>query len=369
MAKRIVLLGSTGSIGQQTLEIVQQNSPQFEIVALGAYGNNKVLFEQQIKQFKPKKAATVLDNGQIAVSNLAAVKCDIVLNAINGSVGIFASAKALQSGNILALANKESLVAGGQYLLSLTKFSEQIIPLDSEHSAIWQCLKSGRVDEVSRFILTASGGPFRTYTYEQLKTVTVKQALQHPTWNMGPVVTINSATMVNKALEIIEAHYLFGVDISKIDVVLQPSSQIHSMVEFYDGSTIMQLSPPNMKLPIALAINYPNRLNRAVQPESFAENLKLDFQPVNSQIFPIIEFTKTFMKQDERLAIVFNAANEELVKAFLNNKISYLDIINLLQKIVSGYKISCDIVNITSIIQIENKVRELTNQFIDERIK
>ncbi|MDR3151992.1 MAG: 1-deoxy-D-xylulose-5-phosphate reductoisomerase [Bifidobacteriaceae bacterium] len=364
MPKKIVVLGSTGSIGRQALEIIRQNPSQFSVLALGAYGNNKKLFTEQIAEFKPKKYATVLDDGIEKVNLLAGEKCDIVLNGIAGSAGIESSVNALEKGNYLALANKESLVVGGEYLLSKVKFPNQIVPVDSEHSAIWQCLQSGKKQEISRLILTASGGPFRNFGLNELKNITPEQALAHPTWDMGKLVTINSSNMVNKALEIIEAHYLFGIDIDKIDVVIQPTSFVHSMVEFFDGSTIMQVSAPDMKLPIALALNYPDRLENSIKPVSFLDKKVFEFEPLDNNKFPIIQFTKNFFKNNKNLSIVFNAANEELVKAFLNKKIAYLDIVQILQKIVSEYKIGRDIVNIDMIYEVENDVRKIIRSFI-----
>ncbi|MDR2748857.1 MAG: 1-deoxy-D-xylulose-5-phosphate reductoisomerase [Bifidobacteriaceae bacterium] len=364
MLKKIVLLGSTGSIGVQTLEIIRSNPDKFEVLALSCFGSNMEAFKNQIEQFKPKYAKTEKFDGGEQVSNLAQLDCDIVLNAITGSAGILSSAKALQSGNYLALANKESLVAGGDYLMSLKQFDEQIIPVDSEHSAVFQCLGgSTQLNEksVSRLILTASGGPFYSYTKRQLQNVTKEQALNHPTWKMGPVVTINSSTLVNKALEVIEAYYLFDIAFDKIDVAVQPKSLIHSMVEFLDGSTLMQLSPPNMKLPISLALNYPERLKGSILPQTFEKEFSLDFKPLDNEKFPIVEFIKAAMQDDKRAGIVFNAANEEIVSAFLNGKIKYINIVPLLENVIENYKIEHDIVNIGNIKSLESSVRQWVN--------
>jgi 1-deoxy-D-xylulose-5-phosphate reductoisomerase len=368
MKKKIVLLGSTGSIGQQTLEIIRDNPDKFEVLALSSFGNNMQLFKRQCEEFSPLHFATEKDDGAEAVSSLAALECDIVLNAITGSAGILSSEKAIKSGNYLALANKESLVAGGEYLINQKQFADQIIPVDSEHSAIFQLLGSTNnysKREVTRILLTASGGPFYSYSPKQLESVTKEEALNHPTWKMGPVVTINSSNLVNKALEVVEAHYLFDIQYEKIDVVVQPTSQVHSMVEFFDGSTLLQLSPPNMKLPISLALNYPNRLEKAQNPETFAKPFSLEFKPLDSEKFSIVEFIKEKISLDWRAGIVFNAANEELVSAFLNQRIKYTTIIAELENIVSNFKIEHDIVNIDSIKSLEARVREWTNEKID----
>ena len=277
MTRELVILGSTGSIGVQALEIVDANPDLFTVLAISAAGSNPDLIINQAKKYKVKvvgvtKNADVVRaalpgvqviDGPNASTEIAAMTCDVVLNAITGSIGLAPTLAALDAGNRVALANKESLVAGGDLVISKAK-EDQLLPVDSEHSAIWQALIGEKKSEISKLILTASGGPFRDR--EDLSQVTLAEALAHPTWAMGPVVTINSASLMNKGLEIIEAHYLFGIPYSQIEAVIHPQSVVHSMVEFIDGSTIAQGSPPNMKGPISLAINFPNRVPAATKP-------------------------------------------------------------------------------------------------------
>ena len=245
----VAVLGSTGSIGTQALDIVRANPDRFRVVALTAGGSQAELFDAQVAEFAPAFSGLGAD----ASAEAAAQPCDVVLNGITGAVGLSATLAALDAGNTLALANKESLIMGGPLVLERAK-PGQIVPVDSEHSALAQCLRGGTSDEVRRLVLTASGGPFRGRTREQLLDVTVDEALAHPTWDMGPVVTINSATLVNKGLEVIEAHLLFGIPYDRIEVVVHPTSVVHSMVEFVDGSTLVQASPPTMLIPIALGL-------------------------------------------------------------------------------------------------------------------
>ncbi|HET8970705.1 MAG TPA: 1-deoxy-D-xylulose-5-phosphate reductoisomerase, partial [Candidatus Nanopelagicales bacterium] len=275
VARDVVVLGSTGSVGTQALDVVRSSPGGFRVVGLAAGGADVGLLLAQAREHPqaviavadPAAAAqlreelggrTVLD-GPAAATELAAHPADVVLNAITGSIGLAPSLAALAAGSVLALANKESLVAGGP-LVTAAAAPGQIVPVDSEHSAIAQCLRGGAAQEVARLVLTASGGPFRGRTRDQLAAVTVEEALDHPTWDMGPVVTINSATLVNKGLEVIEAHLLFGIPFDRIEVVVHPTSVVHSMVEFVDGSTLVQASPPTMLIPIALGLAWPDRV-------------------------------------------------------------------------------------------------------------
>ena len=251
----VVILGSTGSIGTQALDLVRANPDRIRVVGLTAGGSNPDLFAQQVEEFAP----AVHGLGEEASVDVAAHPCDVVLNGITGAVGLRPTLAALDAGSTLALANKESLIMGGPLVLGRAA-PGQLVPVDSEHSAIAQCLRGGARDEVRRLVLTASGGPFRGRTREQLADVTVADALAHPTWAMGPVITINSATLVNKGLEVIEAHLLFGVPFDAIEVVVHPTSVVHSMVEFHDGSTLVQASPPTMMIPIALGLAWPDRV-------------------------------------------------------------------------------------------------------------
>jgi 1-deoxy-D-xylulose-5-phosphate reductoisomerase len=341
----VVILGSTGSIGVQALEIVAAHPDLFRVVALSAGGKNTDLLVEQTKRFKVPvvglaahadqvrdqlPGVTVIDGAQ-ASTEIAAITCDIVLNAITGSIGLGPTLAALKVGNTLALANKESLVAGGEIVMSIAK-PGQLLPVDSEHSALYQALKSGKRSEVSRLVLTASGGPFRDR--DDLATVTVAEALAHPTWTMGPVVTINSATLVNKGLEIIEAHYLFDIPYSQIEAVIHPQSVVHSFVEFIDGSTIAQASPPNMKGPIAYALAYPDRLGGATAAINWSESSQWIFSPIDHAKFPAVDLARRCGTLGGGLPAIFNAANEVAVAAFLDSHIGFSEIIDIVDAVV-----------------------------------
>lgn len=341
----VVILGSTGSIGVQALEIIAAHPDLFRVVALSAGGKNTDLLVEQVKRFKVPvvglathadqlrvqlPGVTVIDGPQ-ASAEIAAITCDIVLNAITGSIGLGPTLAALKVGNTLALANKESLVAGGEIVISIAK-PGQLLPVDSEHSALYQALKSGKRSEVSRLVLTASGGPFRDR--DDLATVTVAEALAHPTWTMGPVVTINSATLVNKGLEIIEAHYLFDIPYSQIDAIIHPQSVVHSFVEFIDGSTIAQASPPNMKGPIAYALSYPDRLAGATPAINWSESSQWNFSPIDHTKFPAVDLARRCGTLGGGLPAIFNAANEVAVAAFLDSHIGYSEIIDIVEAVV-----------------------------------
>jgi 1-deoxy-D-xylulose-5-phosphate reductoisomerase len=341
----LVILGSTGSIGLQALELVTAHPGKFRVVGITSAGNNPSALIEQAKKFdvgvvgtihnaelirEALPAVTVID-GADAAAQVASITCDVVLNAITGSIGLAATLSALKVGNRLALANKESLVAAGDLVMSLAK-ENQIIPVDSEHSALWQCLMSGKISEVSKLILTASGGPFRER--KDLTSVTVDQTLAHPTWSMGPVISVNSATLVNKAHEIIEAHYLYKMEYSRIEAVIHPESVIHSMVEFIDGATIAQASPPNMKGPIAYAINWPDRLKFATPAMDWKLKHSWNFEPVDHEKFPAIELAKRCGELGGGLPAIFNAANEVAVHAFLKGSISFTSIMECVDQSV-----------------------------------
>jgi 1-deoxy-D-xylulose-5-phosphate reductoisomerase len=341
----LVILGSTGSIGMQALELVTSNPGKFKVVGITAAGNNPSVLIEQAKKFEvgvigtihnaelireALPGVTVID-GTDAAAQVASITCDVVLNAITGSIGLAATLSALKVGNRLALANKESLVAAGDLVMSLAK-ENQIIPVDSEHSALWQCLMSGTINEVSKLILTASGGPFRER--KDLSSVTINQALAHPTWSMGPVISVNSATLVNKAHEIIEAHHLYKMEYSRIEAVIHPESVIHSMVEFIDGATIAQASPPNMKGPIAYAINWPDRLKSATPAMDWKQKHAWNFEPIDHEKFPAIELAKRCGELGGGLPAIFNAANEVAVHAFLKGSISFTSIMECVEQSV-----------------------------------
>lgn len=345
MTRELVILGSTGSIGVQALEIVEANPSLFTVTAITAAGSNPDLIIEQAKKFKvkivgvTKNAQVIRDglpgvqviDGAAASTEIAAMTCDVVLNAITGSIGLAPTLAALDAGNRVALANKESLVAGGDLVISRAK-EDQLLPVDSEHSAIWQALIGEKKSEISKLILTASGGPFRDR--QDLSKVTLEEALAHPTWAMGPVVTINSASLMNKGLEIIEAHYLFGIPYSQIEAVIHPQSVVHSMVEFVDGSTIAQGSPPNMKGPISLALNFPNRVAGATQPIDWKTSHTWNFAPIDEKRFPAVALARRCGEIGGGLPAIFNASNEVGVQAFINGEISFTAIIEVVSATV-----------------------------------
>ena len=355
----IILLGSTGSIGTQAADIVRRNPGRFRLTGLAAGGGNPGLLAAQALEFgvetvavASKEAAVevarVLSEqvsggprpgvlaGPDAVAELAAGKCDIVLNAVTGAVGLAATLAALDAGRLLALANKESLIMGGP-LVAGRAAPGQIIPVDSEHSAIAQCLRSGRSAEVSKLVVTASGGPFLHRSRAELAGVTPEQALAHPTWNMGPVITINCATLVNKGLEVIEAHLLFGIPFDRIDVVVHRQSVIHSMVEFADGSTIAQASPPDMRIPIALALGWPDRVPDAAPAVDWTSAHTWTFEPLDELAFPAVALARQAGAAGGTVPAVYNAANEECVAAFLAGRIPFAGIVDTVAQVVSEH--------------------------------
>ncbi|ABG98361.1 MULTISPECIES: 1-deoxy-D-xylulose-5-phosphate reductoisomerase [Rhodococcus] len=344
---RVLLLGSTGSIGTQALEVVAANPDKFTVVGLAAGGANVELLDRQIRETgvssvavaDPSAAASLARPGVLsgpdAVTELVrTTEADVVLNALVGSLGLEPTLAALESGARLALANKESLVAGGP-LVTAAAAPGQIVPVDSEHSALAQCLRGGSADEVDRLVLTASGGPFRGWTADRLESVTPEQAGAHPTWSMGPMNTLNSATLVNKGLELIETHLLFGVDYDRIDVTVHPQSIVHSMVTFTDGSTLAQASPPDMKLPIALALGWPHRIAGAAAACDFSTASTWDFEPLDSQVFPAVDLAREAGKGGGCLTAVYNAANEVAAQAFLDGIIRFPRIVRTVASVLS----------------------------------
>ncbi|MCL1897224.1 MAG: 1-deoxy-D-xylulose-5-phosphate reductoisomerase [Micrococcales bacterium] len=356
--RSVTLLGATGSIGRQALEVIGRHPEAFRLQALAAGGGNLQLLASQAGLFRPEVVAVALSDagpplqqalrqqgghqpevlaGPGAVEQVAGLGSAVVLNAITGGVGLTATLAALAAGSTLALANKESLVVGGPLVRAACQQPGQIVPVDSEHSAIAQCLRGGRPEEVSRLILTASGGPFRGEKRSQLAGVTPDQALAHPTWSMGPVVTVNSATLVNKALELIEAVFLFGLPPSQIDVVVHPQSLIHSMVEFRDGSILAQVSPPDMRLPIALGLSWPERLGEVIEPLSFGIEQNWHFEPVDAVTFPAIELARQALASGPLHPAVLNAANEVAVQRFLSGQLSFLGIVETISQVIEGF--------------------------------
>jgi 1-deoxy-D-xylulose-5-phosphate reductoisomerase len=338
----VVLLGSTGSIGTQALDIVRANPDRFRVVALTAGGSQPDLFRAQVEEFTPAFA----ELGEEASSRAAAMECDVVLNGITGAVGLRPTLAALDAGNTLALANKESLIIGGPVVTSRAK-PGQIVPVDSEHSALAQCLRGGRADEVRRLVLTASGGPFRGRGRDELHDVTPEQALAHPTWSMGPFVTINSATLVNKGLEVIEAHLLFGIPFDRIDVVVHPTSVVHSMVEFSDGSTLAQASPPSMMIPIALGLGWPDRVPDAAPGMDWTTPQTWDFLPLDDEAFPAVRLARQAGSLGGTAPAVYNAANEVCVQAFLDGEMRFTDIVPTIERVLSAHDVPSEQTDLT----------------------
>jgi 1-deoxy-D-xylulose-5-phosphate reductoisomerase len=363
--REVVILGSTGSIGTQALDIIRRNPGRFRVVALAAGGGHPDVLASQAAEFgvaavavaSPAAAATVqaalsrylsrtgpvvspanpqLLSGPDAVSELAAWPCDVVLNGVTGAAGLQATLAALDAGRVLALANKESLIIGGPLVTSRAK-PGQIVPVDSEHSTIAQCLRAGRDSEVRRLVLTASGGPFRGWSRDRLEGVTPQQALAHPTWNMGPLVTINSATLVNKGLEVIEAHLLFGFGLDRIDVVVHPQSIVHSMVEFSDGATIIQASPPDMRLPISLGMAWPDRVPEAAPGLDWSTAATWTFEPLDDAAFPAVALAREAAAAGGTAPAVYNAANEACVADFRAGRIGFPRIVDTVARIVSEH--------------------------------
>lgn len=326
-------MGSTGSIGTQALDVIKANPDRFQVVALAA-GKNQELLVEQAREFG---VAEIGLGAEAATKLIEDIDADVVVNGITGSIGLKPTLATLRSGKTLALANKESLIVGGR-LVTDAAAPGQIVPVDSEHSALAQCLLAGEQREVRKLILTASGGPFRGYTREQLTLVTPQQALAHPTWVMGKVVTTNSATLVNKGLELIEAHLLFDIPIDRIDVTVHPQSIVHSMVEFVDGSTMAQCSPPNMKLPIALGMSWPERVPNVAPALDFTQASQWTFEPLNEMVFGAVRLARQVAKAGSTYPAVYNAANEEAVEAFHRNKIGFNQIVDVIERTVNAHE-------------------------------
>ena len=330
----VVILGSTGSVGTQALDLVRANPGRFRVVALTAGGSKPDLFASQVAEFAPAFHGL----GEDASIEAAAHPADVVLNGIDGAVGLRPTLAALDAGNTLALANKESLIMGGPVVTGRAK-PGQIVPVDSEHSALAQCLRGGRPDEVRRLVLTASGGPFRGRTREDLLEVTREQALNHPTWTMGPHITINSATLVNKGLEVIEAHLLFDIPFDRIEVVVHPTSVVHSMVEFVDGSTLVQASPPTMMIPIALGLNWPDRIPDAAPAVDWTRAETWEFFPLDNEAFPAVSLARAAGERGGTAPAVYNAANEVCVTEFLAGRLRFVDIVPTVDSVLAGHDV------------------------------
>jgi 1-deoxy-D-xylulose-5-phosphate reductoisomerase len=363
--REIVLLGSTGSIGTQAAGIIRRNPDRFRLVALASGGSDPALLASQALEFGVEVVAVASEPaapavqqalqagaaaapgrgrrelpkvlaGPDAVAEVAAWPSDIVLNAVTGAAGLAATLAALDAGRVLALANKESLIMGGQ-LVTGRAAPGQIVPVDSEHSTIAQCLRGGHRDEVRRLVLTASGGPFLHRSRAELAGVTPEQALAHPTWNMGPVITVNSATLVNKGMELIEAQLLFGIGFDRIEVVVHRQSVVHSMVEFTDGATVGMASPPDMAIPIALALGWPDRVAGAAAPVDWSVAQTWTFEPLDEAAFPAVALARAAGTAGGTVPAVYNAANEECVNAFLTGRIPFTGIVDTVAQVVSDH--------------------------------
>jgi 1-deoxy-D-xylulose-5-phosphate reductoisomerase len=369
VTRDLVLLGSTGSVGTQVLDVVARNPDRFRVVALAAGGDRPELLAEQALAFGVDavavgRAGAAQDlqlafyaaasrrgyargefpvpkilAGPDSAAELAGWPADVVVNALAGAAGLPATLVALDAGRTLALANKESLIVGGPLVRSRAR-PDQIVPVDSEHSALAQCLRAGRPSEVRRLVLTASGGPFRGWTAAELAAATPQQALAHPTWSMGPLITVNSATLVNKGLEVIETHLLFGVPYEQIDVVIHPQSVVHSMVEFADGSTVAQLSPPDMRLPIAVALGWPDRVPDAAPPVDWTGAAhSLQFEPLDEATFPAVALARAAGRSGGTAPAVFNGANEVAVDAFLAGRIPFPGILSTVERVLAAHTV------------------------------
>jgi 1-deoxy-D-xylulose-5-phosphate reductoisomerase len=345
--RKVLVLGSTGSIGTQALEVIAANPDRFELVGLAAGGAHPELLAAQrtatgvtnvavADEDAAQAIGDVTYRGPDAVTRLVEnTEADVVLNALVGARGLHPTLAALTTGARLALANKESLIAGGPLVLRAAK-PGQIVPVDSEHSALAQCLRGGTPDEVAKLVLTASGGPFRGWSAADLEHVTPAQAGVHPTWSMGPMNTLNSASLVNKGLELIETHLLFGIPYPRIDVVVHPQSIVHSMVTFTDGSTIAQASPPDMKLPISLALGWPARVPGVAAACDFATASSWEFEPLDTRVFPAVELARQAGETGGCMTAVYNAANEEAAEAFLAGRIGFPAIVRTIAEVLSA---------------------------------
>jgi len=382
MKKKIAILGSTGSIGKQSLEVIEKNPDSFEVEILAA-NNNIELLASQARKFKPKIVVTANEQkyvnlkellwdqsvnvlaGKEAIEHIAASEnIDLVLVAMVGSAGLVPTLNAIRAGKQIALANKETLVVAGEIVIKeAMKHNVHIYPVDSEHSAIFQCIKGEENNEIEKIILTASGGPFRGYSYEQLLNVTVSDALNHPNWDMGNKITIDSASMINKGFEIIEAKWLFDLNPDQIEVIVHPQSIIHSIVQFRDGAMKAQMGLPDMRLPIQYALNFPNRLYSGFKRFSFDDYSKLTFEKPDSKKFRNLALAYYALKQGGNMPCILNAANEVVVQAFLNGKIRFVDMPVFIEKSMQKIKyIKNPVLN--DYIQTDKETRLLTSSFI-----
>ena len=382
--KTISILGSTGSIGTQTLDIVKDNPDEFKIVGLTTNKNIELL-KKQIDEFKVE-AVGVMDNekadelkkdvdinvysgidGIIKIATLN--ETDTIVNSLVGSIGVKPTVEAIRNKKNIALANKETLVTAGSIVMEEVKKNDvNLMPIDSEHSAIFQCLNGENINDINKIIITASGGPFRDYTKQQLENVSVNDALNHPTWNMGNKITIDSATLMNKGFEVIEAHWLYGIGYKDIEVVTHPQSIIHSLVEFKDNSTVAQLSLPDMKMPIQYALSYPKRFELNVKKLNLTEVKNLSFEKPNFELFPCLKYAYDAGNIGGTMPAVLNAVNEVAVYAFLDNKIKFLDIPRLIKTMMEKHNVIKNPV-LNKILEIDKQIKEETQKIIESKIE
>lgn len=374
--RNVVILGSTGSIGSQAVEVIRENRDKFNIVGIAIGGANPKAAIEQAQEFGlsadqiavrniegAKEVSRALGGYVITGENSAAAlvesqEADVVLNALVGASGLPATMAALRSDATLALANKESLVAGGRIVLDAAK-PGQIVPVDSEHSAMAQCMRGTRRSEIARLVLTASGGPFRGWEREGLMEVTTEEAVVHPTWSMGTMNTINSSTLVNKGLELIEAAMLFDMDPDKIDVTIHPQSVIHSLVTFTDGATLAQASPPSMKLPIAHALDWPNRVPDVQEPLDFSQAFSWEFEPLDNEVFPAVRLAREVTKKGDPYPAIYNAANEAAVEAFFAGRIKFPEIVDIIGEVLDeADEFAAVPSDVFDVMRVESRTRE-----------
>ncbi len=384
--RRLVILGSTGSIGTQALDVVRRNTDRFEVVGLAAAQSHELLVGQ-IREFLPPVVAVTDERAaadlQEALSGLRRVEviagadaaerlardsdADMVVNAMVGGVGLGPTLATLQSGKMLALANKESLIVGGDLVMDLVKGEpDRLVPVDSEHAALAQCLRGERREDLRRVTITASGGPFRGWKRGELARASVKEALAHPTWKMGPKITIDSATLMNKGFEVIEAHYLFGLDYERIGVVVHPESLVHGIAEFLDGSLIAQVAAPDMRLPIQLALASPDRLRSGIRPLDLGQVGSLTFEPLDREAFPAVDLAYRAGRLGATFPAVMSAANEVAVSAFLDDRIPLTEIPEVASRVVDEHE-PAKVVSLVTLERADAWARRRAAELIESR--
>lgn len=361
--KNIALIGSTGSIGRQVLEVVKNHPDLFKICAIVAFSPSPLYF-WQVEEFHPAHAVVASQDREGALRVAALEEADVIFNAVGGFAGLSYSLAAVNAGKTLALANKETLVCGGDIIMPLAeRTGAKIIPVDSEHSAIWQCLNFDCAKPVRRLIITASGGPFRGYPQELLEEVTPEQALNHPTWRMGKKITIDSATLMNKGYEVIEAHVLYGTPYNRIQAIIQRQSIIHSMVEFEDGAILAQMSYPTMELPIQLALTYPERAKCNLSPMDFGKAFSLSFEPLLREDYPLFDLALKCGEGGGILPCALNAADEVAVHAFLGGRLKFTQIFKVVEGVISATA-NQKITSLEQLVEVDAKAREAANKLI-----